>query len=438
MGAPSLNAAQQGAGQVSADNLNTYTQSCDTVSDLQSFIGLPGMQVYLRGISAVDDGGNGFFYWNESGSANDLIDNISPFSASSGCWTRLTKSDNTSIPVTVTGANVLALTPLADTTPILAYANNQTFTGVATSNSTGLVTAYVVNADGVPLATIPVYLGTGSQAGSGNIASGAFMVLAYVSSLNSGAGGFSLINQPSASGSFAPISNPNFSGTAELNAHPIITQVNIQTFTTTGTYTPTVGTVYVIAEVGGGGGGGGGIGSANLCLAGGGGGGGGYSRGVFNAASIGASVAVTIGVGGTAGSNSGGNGGGGGTSSFGSLITGVGGGSGGGGVNGGDGHGSAGLGGTTGTGGLINIAGNPGAPGYPGASNQPLSGYGGNSIYGGGGSGVFVAAAAASAGNSSTGYGSGGSGACSGSASSGQIGGAGSPGVIVITEYISA
>lgn len=152
--------------------------------------------------------------------------------------------------------------------------------------------------------------------------------------------------------------------------------VNIQAFTASGTYTPTSGYKYGIAFVTGGGGGSAGTGTTTYQR--GGGGAGGTAIGVLNLTSLGA-VSVTVGAGGTAGADtgaSGTSGGAGGTSIL-STLSGTG------------GSGSAagtsytgGLGGTP-TGGIINISGATGGSGSGGAA---VSGYGGGSFWGSGGS----------------------------------------------------
>lgn len=98
--------------------------------------------------------------------------------------------------------------------------------------------------------------------------------------------------------------------------------LGVKVFTTSGIYTPTPGTASVIVELLGGGGAGGGIPSAaSSGAAGGGGGGGGYGRKRITSGFSG--VTVTIGSGGTGVLNNvGGNGA---TSSFGALMTALGG-----------------------------------------------------------------------------------------------------------------
>lgn len=147
-------------------------------------------------------------------------------------------------------------------------------------------------------------------------------------------------------------------------AAPALT-VGQQTFTASGTYTPTAGMQYCKIRVqapGGGSGGADGVGAVGEGTQSAGGGGGEYAEGFFSAATIGANQTVTIGAVGTAGNATGGNGGTGGTSSVGSLITCIGGG-------GGTGTGSndttpdtyaGGDGGTGGTGGHLRIPGGRG------------------------------------------------------------------------------
>src|SRR5262245_40851282 len=72
-------------------------------------------------------------------------------------------------------------------------------------------------------------------------------------------------------------------------------QVVIQTFTASGTYTPTSGMSYCLIEaVGGGAGGAGGAATTGQSWSFGGGGGGGYSRKRASAADIGVSQTVTV------------------------------------------------------------------------------------------------------------------------------------------------
>lgn len=228
------------------------------------------------------------------------------------------------------------------------------------------------------------------------------------------------------------------STTPSWSTSPPITQVNVQKFTGSGTYTPTTGMKYCLIECQGAGGGGGGCAATGNC-AGGGGGSGGYIKVLCTAAQIGASQTVTIGAAGTAGTAGNNAGGTGGTTSVGTLFSSNGGGGGSGnagsasatfGVAGGAG-GSVSL--TTGTY-LKSIGGGAGFPGCnAGATYVGWSPSGANSQMGWGGVvGTTVAvtgvdAPANSGAGGSGGFGTGGT----------KAGGAGGSGFVCITEFIS-
>ena len=209
-------------------------------------------------------------------------------------------------------------------------------------------------------------------------------------------------------------------------------------FTSSGTYTPTPGTLFAIIEcVGGGAGGGSAVGNGFGAYFGGGGGGlGGYSRRRVTAALIGASQTVTIGAAGaglTAQNVSGGNGG---NTSVGTLCV-ANGGTGGGGTSVSGSNILGGLGGAPGTGDVV-AAGRPGGIGEyrqaPGTIDVGCGGEGGLSYFGGGAR-AANSASSNNPGTAATNYGSGGAGASTANVSAGANGGAGSPGIVVITEF---
>lgn len=229
-----------------------------------------------------------------------------------------------------------------------------------------------------------------------------------------------------------------------------ITEVNIQVFTSNGTYTPTPGMKYCIVEVQGGGGGGAGMPTTppaqgtTVPLAGGSGGGGGYARKVLSASSVGPSQVVTVGLGGTGGLAGDNAGSAGGTTSFGSILS----------ANGGGGGGTwiasplaqfsnCGLGGTA-TGGDINITGGSylTAPYVLTYGNAVYGVPGGSSFYGVGGGIILVDQVTTGVTNGlvgapGTGYGSGASSSVSSKAGGNPIAGTtGQPGIVIITEYI--
>ncbi len=90
MSAPELTAYADGVGQISADQLNTFCQTCDNLEQLQSFIGTIGQQVYLRGYVDIGDGGQGSWWWNPDAiGPSDNVNVVIPDGAASGGWTRL-------------------------------------------------------------------------------------------------------------------------------------------------------------------------------------------------------------------------------------------------------------------------------------------------------------------------------------------------------------
>jgi hypothetical protein len=218
-------------------------------------------------------------------------------------------------------------------------------------------------------------------------------------------------------------------------------KVYVQTFTSSGTYTPHAGMVTCLIEcVGGGGGGGGVAATTSNSGAAGGGGGGSYAWLLTTAATIGASKAVTIGAGGAGGAAGANAGSAGVDTSVGSLCIGKGG-SGGGfsNVSGSVFGGQGGAGGVAGTG-TDPLPGNYGFPGM-GAVNAvdspPHGGSGGGTFFGGGARGPAVTSGGtATAGNAATANtGGGGSGAAGYNAGGTAAGGAGGSGYVRITEY---
>lgn len=211
--------------------------------------------------------------------------------------------------------------------------------------------------------------------------------------------------------------------------------ITTQGFSSPGTftYTPTSGMRYCIVELWGAGGGGGGakLTGVSEFSCGGGGGAGGYSRSVFSAATIGASQSVTVGAGGIA--VSGDVGGTGGTTSFGALFSatgGVGGFSPAASMNTVYGQGAA---GGSGVGGDIDSSASFGSYGIVGSAVN-YGGRGGNSPLGNGGEGSNNQTTGNGAG--ATGFAAGGGGGANLASQSATSGGAGSDGLISITEYI--
>ncbi len=208
---------------------------------------------------------------------------------------------------------------------------------------------------------------------------------------------------------------------------PFVKSVKVQTASSSGTYSPSAGMLYCVAElVGGGGGGGGSQGGSGTGAAGGGGGAGGYCVGVFTAADIGASAAYAIGAAG-GGGNAGVTGTSGGNSTFKTMTANGGGGGSGGGTSAVAGTGGPGGAGGTASGGFLAL---PGSAGDFGVC------LGSNALGGKGGAGPFGGASAQSASTPGINSNSIGSGASGGSSTTtGFTGGTGSAGWLRITEY---
>lgn len=204
--------------------------------------------------------------------------------------------------------------------------------------------------------------------------------------------------------------------------------LNVQTITSTGTYTPTTGTLSIVVEMVGGGGGGGSVvltAAGEACVASG-GGAGAYAKSRFTSAFSG--LTATIGAGGASASN-------GGQSSLGGLMTAPGG-------NQGASNGAS-------QASTITYLGSEGAPSSAPTGGSIINSVGAagkagivlsNNFSGGGGASSALGAGAqtsyAGQNFAALGYGGGGSGACRGPGSAALAGGAGRQGVIIIYEYL--
>lgn len=321
-----------------------------------------------------------------------------------------------------TGSITVAGSANTETVQLTGLTNHNVLVGAGTATITNVAPSAT---SGVPLisqgASADPTFGTAVVAGGGTGATTLTgVLLGNGTSAISGLTGNSKVIASNSSGTFAA---RGFS-------------VVIQTFTAGGTYTPTSGMLYCIIECVGGGGAGGGAaataGGTTSCGAG--GGSGEYAAGVFSAATIGASQTVTIGAAGAG--SSGTTGGNGGNTSVGALIS----------ANGGTGgptpaasantQAAGGAGGTGGSGGSVRFPGQPGFPAFSSISPGFVqSGPGGSSRFGSGGSAQITAA---SGGNAGTGNGSGGSGAANYTSGAAQTGGAGTVGIVVVTEYVIA
>jgi hypothetical protein len=246
-----------------------------------------------------------------------------------------------------------------------------------------------------------------------------------------GGGSYVLIDSTGGAVQVAPATQSQHAAQfGQVNAGRLL---NVQTFTSSGTYTATTGTNSVIVEGVGGGGAGGGTPacSASQSAAGAGGGSGAYFKTRITSGFSG--TTVTVGNAGVGGSNtSGGNGG---SSSFGAFATAPGG------VGGTVGVATTafpqlsgyGNGASVATGGtLINSSGGFGATAIALGSGSAVSGSGGASALGGGANAIINVSAS---GATATSPGAGGSGSMTIASGPAQIGGGGAKGVIIVYEY---
>jgi len=231
----------------------------------------------------------------------------------------------------------------------------------------------------------------------------------------------------------------NLSVAQTNNLLATVTRTNFVQMTASATYTPSANLVFALVECIGGGGGGGsalisGTGAGDDACGASGGGAGGWGVSYLSAAQIGTSQAVTIGTAGAAGT-SGGAGGAGGTTSFGALCSATGGG---GGSTSSASPASA-QGGAGGAGTATNsFWGENGQPGLYATQNiiALTGGNGGSGPYGRGGRGG--AGPGSAPGEPASGYGGGGGGGYVYAQLSTQPGGAGTPGLVNITEFLSS
>ncbi|MDE2104279.1 MAG: hypothetical protein KGL39_43985 [Patescibacteria group bacterium] len=109
---------QDGVTVLVADWANAVEQTCDLASDLRAFNGSGGAeQVFIRGINAVNDGGQGAFYWNAtaSGVTDDNLNTIVPSGTTTGCWTRLTNGSTIVSTQTITSGSSTSLNSATNT-----------------------------------------------------------------------------------------------------------------------------------------------------------------------------------------------------------------------------------------------------------------------------------------------------------------------------------
>lgn len=93
---PALLVYLDGPIAVTADNLNTFVQSCDDANDMRGLTGITGMSLLARGLDSAGDGGGGNFYWNATATGpDDNLNTIMPYGSTQGAWLRQTSEAQT-------------------------------------------------------------------------------------------------------------------------------------------------------------------------------------------------------------------------------------------------------------------------------------------------------------------------------------------------------
>jgi hypothetical protein len=375
---------------------------------------------FIAGITGVTTANSNFVTINTStgqlgavaGSASGAV--ISLTGNSGGVLTPSSGNFNTfgTGSITIVGSGSTLTTQLTGLTnhAVLVGAGTATITNIAATANTGAVLQNNSGAD--PSYSTATYPSTTTS-----------QQILYSTANN-------VIGQLTTANSKFPATNAT--GTLAMRALSVV----IQVFNASGTYTPTTGMLYAVIEAVGGGGAGGGaaITTAAQFSAGTGGASGEYAKGVFSASTVGASQVITIGAGGVGAAGT--TGGTGGNTSVGALIS-ANGGSGGPTIaasTGGNGYGGAG--GTGGSGGSYRVNGSFGGVANFVVGSFAFSGLGSSGPFGSGGTGVT---GANSVGGAGTGNGAGGGGALNlTSQAAAIVGGAGSLGKVVVTEYVIA
>lgn len=392
----------------------------------------------LTGVTPVANGGT-----NCAAASGTCLDNIAGF-ASTGFLTR-------------TGAGTYAFQSATNgiTLGNLAQAAANTLLGNATGSTANVAAVSVTGCNGAAQA-LQWTNGSGFGCNSALATSGANANITSLSGLTTplsvsqggigvgtlAADGVLFGNGTSAIGATAvgtsgQVLTSNGTGVAPTFQTASGRLLNVQVFTSSGTYTPTSGTASIIVEAVGGGGGGGGVAAtgAGQSAAAAGGSAGAYAKALITSGFSGAAVTIgAAGAGGVAGANTGATGG---ATSFGTFISCPGGPGGLGGsavsaasiANGGGASGGATISGATQ---LNNVPGTSGMPGVViGAGVASYGGQGGALLYGS----QAQTKIGSGAGNGGLGFGSGGGGANAAASQAAAAGGSATAGVVIVYEY---
>lgn len=94
-----------GGANVSGDDLEQFVQNVGNVALLRIFVGTvladgSPMIIYLQGLVATGDGGQGYFWWNQNNVSDDDGTNvIVPSGAGAGAWNRIIQANPTTLTI---------------------------------------------------------------------------------------------------------------------------------------------------------------------------------------------------------------------------------------------------------------------------------------------------------------------------------------------------
>lgn len=122
MGVPANVVQAQGQGAVSADQANTWGQTCDNLGQLRDFVGVSSMWLLLKGYSAPADGGQAFYRWDSNATGPDNGTTIiQPVGQTVGAWIRIPIFAYTAVILTWTGPQTASSTFLGGERAEVAY-----------------------------------------------------------------------------------------------------------------------------------------------------------------------------------------------------------------------------------------------------------------------------------------------------------------------------
>lgn len=195
---PALVVQQQGLGVITADNANTYVSGGAFVADLRGFTGITGMQVYIQGYTAQNDGGQGMFAWNTTSAGPDNgATIIMPYSSVMGAWVRLSYDGLTRAApqvAVITGGSGTYNTPIGS-----LYLVAEVQGGGAGGSGSG--TGGVAGGAGTT-SNFDIVIGTGSSSGPGGRGTGSGGDINIAGGAGSGGTTLININGPSGGSSF--------------------------------------------------------------------------------------------------------------------------------------------------------------------------------------------------------------------------------------------